>query len=223
MPKSQSVNLRTSVTSSMTLGKRKWLVLCSIVWLSQLTIIILEWSLLASVDDTVVVLGSGSGSEEALSYRSGNPLAGMVWSAASFQTLGGLCFMWQSLLSGHPRALQFVGCAVLALSTILFIGAVACCYALYRAMDPLAVNYTRGDGPQHLLIFSILNLLCWLLLGLSHQLRQRSQGTRANAETKGNSRPFEAKGLADMSREHSANAATVAQTLEIAVPKVIIV
>lgn len=119
--------------------------------------------------------------------------------------------MWESLVSNHPRGLQFVGYTVLILSTILFTGALACCYALYRIMGQLALNYIRGDGPRNLLIVLILNLLCWLLLGLSHQLRQRSQDPRTPAQTKVNSLPFEAEALA---REHSANVAKVAASLK---------
>ena len=216
MPKSQGLNLERGVKSSMTHEKRKLLVLRSFLWLGHLTVVILEWSPVASMDDTVVVLGSKR-REKALGYRTRNPLAGMVWSATSLQTLGSLCLMWESLVSNHPRGLRFVGCTVLALSTILFTGAIACCYALYRIMGQLASNYTRGDGPQNLLILFILNLLCWLLLGLSHQLRQRWQGPRCPAQTnKVNSRPFDAK--EDMAREHRANVDKAATSLGLMTP-----
>lgn len=194
----------------MTHGKRNELVRRSFLWLGLLTIAILEWSLVTSLDDTVVVLGNER-SGKAVGYRSRNPLAGMVWSAISLQTLGTLCLMWEGLVPNHPRGLHFVGCTVLILSTILFTGALACSYALRRIMGQLAVSYTRGDGPQNLLILSILNVLCWLLLGLFHQLGQQSQGPRTPAQTKVNSRPFEVEALV---REHSANVAKVAASLK---------
>ena len=84
-------------------------------------------------------------------------------------------------------------------------------------MGQLASNYTRGDGPQNLLILFILNLLCWLLLGLSHQLRQRWQGPRCPAQTnKVNSRPFDAK--EEMAREHRANVDKAATSLGLMTP-----
>lgn len=218
MPKSQSVSLRKGDcdTSSMTHIKRRRLVLLSLMWLGHLTVTILKWSLVASIDDTVVVPGSER-SEKALGFRSRNPLAGMVWSATSLQTLGTFCLMWESLVSNHPRGLQFVVCTLLALSTILFTSAIACCYALYRIIDQLALNYTRGDGPQTLLILFILNVLCWLLLGFSCQLRQRSQdpqGPRAPAPTQANSRTFDATSLVDITCAHDANVAERRKSLE---------